>query len=190
MPRSDTDRRVLGGADIDSRNPYTAPSIMPLALARTTRAVWFRIAWGVVVLVVASLFALTQFEELRVARALTSSDSFVVLLFAPPIVWDAFCRASARPRGIAVIICEWLFRCCMVYFATFMLTFIAFGFVTGVGPLRWSNGAFQVTISPEFRTRYSERAFTIAVSIVIAALVVAFYDRLVSRKQSKNTITG
>jgi hypothetical protein len=149
---------------------------------------WPRIAWGVAVLVVAGLFALSQFEKLKSAQILTSIDAFVLLLFTPPIIWDACCRVSPRPKTMIAIIAEWFLRYWLAYFWTFMMTFSAIGFVTGVGPLRWSGGAFQNTMTPEIRMMYPERAFTMAVSIIVAALGIAKYDCwIASRKSTDRT---
>lgn len=137
---------------------------------------------------VAGLFALSQFEELTWAQILTSTEAFVLFLFAPPIAWDACCRVSPRQKTRTGIISEWFLVNCLAYLWIFLMTFFAIGFVTDLGPLRWSDGGWDGAMNPEFRKMYPERAFTMAVSIIIAALAIACYDCWIgSRKPTNRT---
>ena len=173
---------------MDSTNPYAPTAIVPSTPGRRAKVTWPRIFCGFAVFMVAGLFALSQFEELTSAQVLTSNGAFILLLFVPPIIWDACCRVSPRPESSVGIIGEWFLLNWLAYFWIFMMPFIAFGFVTGLGPLRWSGGVWHGTMNPEFRMMYPQRAFTIAVSIIIAALAIARYDCWIASRKPTDRI--
>lgn len=132
----------------------------------------------------AGIFALSQFEELPLAQLLQSFDGLVLLIFVPAIFWDAFCRVSPRPVTKLESISSWILRCWILYFWAFLLAFFAVGLLAGVGPLRWSNGSWDDTITPEIRAMYFERGMTFALSIIIASAVLVSYDRWRARSKS------
>jgi hypothetical protein len=134
---------------------------------------------------VAGLLAVSQFDDLAVARFLQSSENLLFIIFIPSFFWETFCRVSPRPEKTIELVGSWLLRSCLLYLWAFVLAFIALGILTGVGPLRWSKGSWDSTMTLELYSMHFERATVLALSLFCAFGAQVAFDFSRARRRAR-----